>query len=365
MKRTMIMLSVSLALCAGLLFGQGTRIAGGGYELLANAYAKTKTGKVALTAVRPLNVTKEEALFGFWLSAKGTGTETVIELKEGARSVAAVNAKDFAAKAKVESNGSTTTATYVIDRGGLSATLVLSAELVSDVAMPNGSAVLYTLSARSASAKTLSAELTLHADGFVQKVGANGLSSSRVEKGKPAFPYVLALGINGTSVTVEKGDPKLPGRSVKFIGAAAAVGAEPVPLIAFRSMLTTVASVEKALVQSNNIEQSISVKKNKTELALLNSASKLNPFPGDTITYYITYHNIGTSPAEEIAISNPIPANTVYLEKSAEGENTEITLERKKANLPQIGAVTSVSWKVKKRINPGEEGTVSLKAVIR
>ncbi len=356
---------VTLMLLSGLLFGQGTRMVFGSYEMQANAFLKTKSGKIALTAVRGVKETKEEALFGYWLSVKAAGTETVIDIKEGQRSIASVNAKDFASKAKVESNGTATTATYSIERSGVSLTLVLTAEVVADPGMPTGSFIQYTLSARSAAAKTLTAEMTLQADGFVQKVGANGISSSRVEKGKPVYPFVLAVGNTGTVLSSEKGDPKIPGRALKFAGAPVQVSSEPAVLLSFRSLVTTVSNTEKALAQNVNIENFIASKKAKTEMALLNTASKLNPFPGDTITYFITYHNIGTSPAEELTISNPIPANTKYLDKSAQGEDTEITLERKKVNLPQIGAVTSISWKVKKRINPGDEGTVSLRAVIQ
>ncbi|NUN70603.1 MAG: DUF11 domain-containing protein [Bacteroidetes bacterium] len=352
-----------LVLWSGLLFGQGTALTGGAYEMQANAFLKLKNGKVALTAVRHTGQTKEDSVFGYWFSSKPAGTETFIELKEGPRSLVAVTAKDFIAKAKIENNGTTTTATYSADRIGV--TMILTAELVSDAGLPKGNAVRYSLAARSNTSRTLSGEMLLHADGFVQKIGSNGVSASRVEKGKPAFPYILSIGREGTVIAAEKGDAKMPGRGVRFTGTAAAVGTELVTLLSFHTMLTTVASTEKALAQGTNVEQFLSAKRTKTEMALLNTASKANPFPGDTITYYITYHNIGTSPAEDLTISNPIPANTTYVEKSAQGDDTEISLERKKVNLPQIGAVTSINWKVKKRINPGEEGTVSLRAVIK
>jgi uncharacterized repeat protein (TIGR01451 family) len=129
--------------------------------------------------------------------------------------------------------------------------------------------------------------------------------------------------------------------------------------------LTTVKDYEKSFVQALNLENAVTAKKEKTELSLLNSASSSTPSPGDTITYTITYHNIGTAAAQDINISNPIPVNTVYVEKSAAGDGAEITVDRKKVNLPQVGEVTSVNWKITKKVSPGEEGTVSLKAVIR
>ena len=114
-----------------------------------------------------------------------------------------------------------------------------------------------------------------------------------------------------------------------------------------------------------NIETLFVSKKEKTELSILNSASKLTPFPGDTITYTIIYHNIGTSPAQDVVISNPIPALTTYVDNSAAGDKAEVTIDRKKVAPPQQGEVTGVNWKVTKRINPGEEGTVFFKAVVR
>jgi len=140
---------------------------------------------------------------------------------------------------------------------------------------------------------------------------------------------------------------------------------EEVEVLSFRTLVSTVKNFEKSALQVKNIESLIVSKKEKTELSILNSASKVTPFPGDTITYTITYHNIGSSPAQDVVISNPIPALTTYVENSAAGEMAEVSIDRKKVAPPQQGEVTGVNWKVTKRINPGEEGTVSFKAIVR
>lgn len=46
--------------------------------------------------------------------------------------------------------------------------------------------------------------------------------------------------------------------------------------------------------------------------------------PGAEVIYTSTFRNIGTRPAGNIAITNPIPANTTLVGGSASGENTEI-----------------------------------------
>ena len=47
--------------------------------------------------------------------------------------------------------------------------------------------------------------------------------------------------------------------------------------------------------------------------------------PGTEVIYTTTFTNNGSKPANNIAITNPIPANTAYVGGSAFGDNTDIT----------------------------------------
>ncbi|HLX11967.1 MAG TPA: DUF11 domain-containing protein [Bacteroidota bacterium] len=86
--------------------------------------------------------------------------------------------------------------------------------------------------------------------------------------------------------------------------------------------------------------------------------------PGDTVVYTVTCDNIGTAPAAEIQIQNRIPAGARYIEDSAEGEGSDITIARNPAQQPQIGAATAITWKFKTPFAPGEERLVKFKVVL-
>jgi uncharacterized repeat protein (TIGR01451 family) len=360
--KTIVIVAV---LMYAVAFGQVTTLNLYEYQLQANSGVKTKNGKIGFISVKPAKNAKEDSSFGYWFSNNTNANAVFLEVKDGQKTVASVTAKDFSAKAKMQSAGSKTSAVYTAGTGASSVTVTLDADVVPDPAMPLGKTILIEVKAKAAAGKNLSAVMSLYADGFVKKLGTNGISNSRVEKGKAAYPLVVLVGNSGTTVTTDNAEQKAAGKMVKISSAPVISTGENVVLLSFRTQTTSVTSYEKSLDQAANLEQAITAKKEKTELSLLNSASKATPFPGDTITYTITYHNIGTSAAQDIVISNPIPANTFYVDKSAQGDGAEVTVDRKKVNPPQVGEVTSVSWKITKKVAPGEEGTVSLKAVVR
>lgn len=117
--------------------------------------------------------------------------------------------------------------------------------------------------------------------------------------------------------------------------------------------------------QSKIIQDYVQTHRLAPELAAVTVTDKKSASPGDTIAYTIMYHNIGTAPAADIVITNPIPANMLYVENSASGEGSEITVERENATLPKIGVVKSVTWNFKEPIFPGEERSVSYKVIVQ
>lgn len=49
-----------------------------------------------------------------------------------------------------------------------------------------------------------------------------------------------------------------------------------------------------------------------------------NVVPGDKVGYRISFNNTGEQAADDIVLNNPIPENTIYVEDSARGANTNI-----------------------------------------
>lgn len=349
-----------IVFAAAVAYPQGTQLKTYDYLMQAGTAVKTKAGKIGFLTAQPAAGAKEESNFGFWLTSNTNASAVVLEVKEGEKAVYSVTAKDFAAKAKVQSAGTKTS--WSLTGSGVSVTI--DADVVADESMPLGKAIAVSVKVKGAAGKNLSAVLSLFGDGFVGKVGNNAATTSRVEKGKPEYPFVIAAAEGNTAVSVD-GDGKTAGRTVKFASAPVAMTGEDVPVLSVRAVLSTVKNAAKSVNQAKNIEARVAAKKEVTEMSVLVAANRNNPLPGDTILYTITYHNVGTAPAQDVVVSNPVPASTSYVDNSAAGEKAEVTLDRKKVPLPQQGEVTGVNWKIGRRLNPGDEGTVTFKAVIR
>ena len=108
--------------------------------------------------------------------------------------------------------------------------------------------------------------------------------------------------------------------------------------------------------------------------------------PGDEVLYTVTYTNKTAKPAENVAVTNPVPKNTRYRDGSAAGENAEITFSvdggktfatpdklsvaakdksGKDGVRPAGGAdYTHIRWVVKQNVAPGQSGSVRFRAVI-
>ncbi len=357
-------LIVSL-IVSSLAFSQGTQLKLHDYQLQVNTPGKTKSGKIAFAVVRPVKNPKEESTFGFWLSNNTDQSFVFLRLNEGQKTILSVTAKDFAAKAKVQSTGLKTTAVYSSGTGANAVTVTWESNIVADETMPLGKTVTVALKVKSVPNKTYSAMLTLFGDGYLRPVGANGVLTTRVEKGKADYPFVLISGIAGTAVTTAAGEQKGPGKTVVVSSENVSSAGAETEVLSFRVNATTVKNFEKSAIQASHLEVMNSSKKETTELALINSADRMNPFPGDTVTYSVLYHNIGTAFAQDATITNDVPANMTYVENSAAGEDCEITVVRSTVTPPQQSAVISIQWKITKKILPGEEGIVSFKAVVR
>ena len=100
-------------------------------------------------------------------------------------------------------------------------------------------------------------------------------------------------------------------------------------------------------------------------LRIVNTASKESTLPGDTVTYAVYCKNIGGGAATDVVLTNPVPVGTLYIENSAVGEKTEISVEKDAAVAPQMGRVKLVRWKLLEPLTPGNELVVNYRITIQ
>jgi len=105
--------------------------------------------------------------------------------------------------------------------------------------------------------------------------------------------------------------------------------------------------------------------------------------PGDVVIYTTEYQNTGTKPAENVVISNPIPDQMVYIDKSAEGKGAKIefsvdggktygamaklTVKDKDGRVrPALAKdITGIRWTVPGSLAPGGKGVVGYRARVK
>ena len=90
-------------------------------------------------------------------------------------------------------------------------------------------------------------------------------------------------------------------------------------------------------------------------VVVVSAADKLSSQPGDIVTYMVACANIGSSAASNVALNNPIPAGTQYLEGSATSGGGEVSIDR-----TAVG-VRKISWTFPTPLRPGAERVVAFK----
>lgn len=131
-------------------------------------------------------------------------------------------------------------------------------------------------------------------------------------------------------------------------------------------------------------EVEISIKKSDGTVEVKRvPASNANVGPGDIVIFSNICENKGDKPAENIAITNPVPKNTFYVDGSAQGDGTtiefsvdggkyygkpsELKVKDKHGKMRRASAqdYTHIRWLVLNPLKSGEKLTVSFKAKIR
>lgn len=104
--------------------------------------------------------------------------------------------------------------------------------------------------------------------------------------------------------------------------------------------------------------------------------------PGTEVIYTSTFRNISKRPAGNIAIVNPVPANTTLVAGSAAGDNTAITFSADggktwatadkvrvtgadgKARPAGISEFTHIRWTYRGELAPGKQGSVGFRVTV-
>ncbi len=164
-------------------------------------------------------------------------------------------------------------------------------------------------------------------------------------------------------------------RMIRYIAVAGLSG-----LFAGNALLAraqTVELVTKAEKEIEVVEKGAKFKKLSPPLKMV---------PGDEVLYTVTYSNKTAKPAETVAVTNPVPKFTRYIDNSAAGDGATITfsvdggktfatpdklivaLKDKSGKDTTRSAVASdythIRWVLKQNVAPGQSGSVRFRAAI-
>ncbi|MFH0992231.1 MAG: hypothetical protein V1799_19700 [bacterium] len=136
-----------------------------------------------------------------------------------------------------------------------------------------------------------------------------------------------------------------------------------VSALEFSIAATTVSTKEHVTTQANLMQAFAVSGKADPKIVVSLNASKEVIKGGDTVTYTLRYHNIGSAGASNITVSNPLPQGAKLIERSLENGGGEVKLIRAAAAPPAREPVKEIQWAFKSIINPGEERTVRYKVI--
>ena len=127
------------------------------------------------------------------------------------------------------------------------------------------------------------------------------------------------------------------------------------------------------------VEQEVKTADGKTEKKRVIAQKAI---PGTEVIYTSTFRNIGKRAAGNIAVVNPVPANTTLVAGSAFGENTEITFSADggknwasadkvrvtgadgKQRPAGISEFTHIRWAYRGELPAGKQGSVGFRVTV-
>lgn len=348
---------------------QSVQLKLGDYSLAGAPSPKKEGVSLPFLQATFLKTAKNAKGFGLWYAANENAmSEVVLEITDASSKslLKGVTAAELAGKSKTETmnNGAHVVSTYQFGSGAGMIELQVDFDAVADQSAPLGKKLLISYKVRTSKASSVNAVLRLKADGDVQRIGTGGFGVTRLENDQPTFPTIVVSSLEPVNTSVAPKSNGLQEADVQAMNVSLKEKAWST-LFSFEAAGTTVKSAEKTLDQANRIANRVSTKEAKPELAIFNAASPTATVPGDTVTYVITYCNIGNALAQNAEITNPVPEGVRLLENSVQTSGADVVIERKTAAAPEVGMPTLVRWKITKNILPGEEGKLTMKVVVR
>ncbi len=369
MKYLTLILAFFVLFTGGRSQAQTVQLKLGDYSLTGAPSPKKEGSAVAFLQASFTKTANNPKGFGLWYAANENAMlDVVIEITDAASNevVKAITASDLLSKAKSETlnNGSHLVSTYQFGSGTGMVEVQVDYHSVADESAPLGKKLLIGYKLRMPKSSVVNAVLRLKTEGDVQKLGNTGFAATRMENDQPTFPAIVisSLAPVNTDITPRSQGFQQISVQVSNVQVKEKTWSQ---LFSFEAVGTTVKSADKTTEQANRIANRISAKEAKPELAIFNTASPTLTVPGDTVTYTITYCNVGNALAQNAEISNPVPEGVILLENSVKNPGAEAVIERKPAVAPEVGTPTVVRWKISKGILPGEEGKLTMQVVVR
>ena len=361
-KNRIVFFMIFLAFITAPSFGQSLQMKLGDYSVVVNTAPKKGEGtSLAFLQAVPTKTVNGQKQFGFWF---GNGENKVVEITDAASKEILLNltGADLMAKPKTETlnNGSRMISTYQLNKASAISELQFEAAVATDQGMPMGKKMTVTVKARLSKAETINAFLNLKTDGKPEQLGAAGLVTIQMDNDSATYPgVVIAVSPNSAKFSVDGQNVVLEADNISGERGSWTT------LFSFDVAGTTVKDGGKSLQQANRIVNHVAMKEEVPELAIFNSANKISTLPGDTVTYTISYENIGSGLAQDAEISNPVPDGVALIESSVNNKGADVTIERKPAVAPEVGEPMLVKWKIKGKIMPGEGGRVTMKVIVK
>jgi uncharacterized repeat protein (TIGR01451 family) len=99
---------------------------------------------------------------------------------------------------------------------------------------------------------------------------------------------------------------------------------------------------------------------NRPGMAIIKRVNAMEAEPGDTLSFVITYRNMGNTPIRSAAIADSLLPRLEYVKGSARGpKGTSFSTAENR-----VGS-TELRWNLPGVIEPGASGEVSFQAVVR
>lgn len=117
--------------------------------------------------------------------------------------------------------------------------------------------------------------------------------------------------------------------------------------------------------QAAELRNAFSTGKNSPKIVSVITPDRYTVQVGDTVGYAIQYHNIGTEPAINVKVSNPLPGGTQLLERSMQNDGAAATLVRTTPPPPGKSEVKEIQWNFRNPIPPGEERIVRYRVIFK